>query len=151
MALHSSNIIYEDDFNYFKQVNIYKTVHFPNKCISLKKSISATTELKILSTKVIDTFQGTSIEGQCLTGKKLIILGCVNVILLIPYANCKNKDFLKKVSLPFSDYIIVPKECCSNQPINLKHLIEDCTVKAITTHELLVSVTTLFQYLDEYI
>lgn len=151
MSINLTKIINGDEIKYFTQFNVYKTLHFPNKRIDLQIPIEGDTKLNIVSTKFIDTLQGTSIEGQYLTGKKLVVLGVLNVNLLIFYWNCKLKVSLKNMKLPFSNFIIVPKEICANQPINLRYLIEDITTKAITSHEILVSATILLQFVDEYI
>ena len=151
MSINLTKIINGDEIKYFKQFNVYETLQFPYKHINLQIPIEAITKLDIKSTKIIDTFQGTSIEGQYLTGKKLIVLGTLNIKLLIPYWDCKPKIRLQYMNLPFSTFIIVPKEICEDQPINLKYLIEDSTAKAITTHSILVSETILLQFVDEYI
>lgn len=151
MTVNISPIINENEMEYFTQFNIYKTLHFPNKCIDLKMPIGNVNNIKILSAKLIDTFQGTSIEGQHLTGKKLIVFGNVNIKLLIPYWDKTLKVFLKDINLGFSTFIIIPKRICENQPINLRYLIEDSTVKVLNQHDVLVSTTILLQFVDQYI
>ena len=151
MSINLTEIINGDEIKYFTEFNVYETLQFPYKHINLQVPIEVITKLNIESTKFIDTFQGNSIEGQYLTGKKLIVLGTLNVKLLIPYWDCKLRVYLRCINLPFSTFIVVPKEICKNQPINLKYLIEDSTAKAITSHLVLVSGTILLQFVDEYI
>jgi hypothetical protein len=146
---------------YFKQFNVYQDVALYTKNITICNIESTTPNIEVCSTKIIDTkiiktMQGTSLEGQHLSGKKLIIVGTVNLSLVLEYyVNCKrskglNKSDILKVSIPFSTFIIIPKETCDQEPVNLKYLIEDVTVTNISTDKVFVSVTMLMQYIDEY-
>lgn len=151
MKINLSEIISCDEIKYFSEINVYETLHFPCKCIDLKTSIGNSAQLNIVFGKFIETFQGNLKMDEDLIGKKLLILGNVNLKLLIPYLDGSVKVFFKEIYLEFSTCINVPNEICEKQPINLKYLIEDTTVKAITNHEVLLSATILLQFLDEYI
>jgi hypothetical protein len=151
MPLKLSKIVAGDEIKYFKQINLYKTLSLPYRCLQLDEPIDVVSKIDIISAKFIDTPQGTSIEGQHLTGKKLIVLGNLNTRLFLRYTNCKTKVFLKEDNIQFSTFIIVPKQVCEAQPIDLRYLIEDVTVKAIEKYKVLVSATILFQFVHEYI
>ncbi|URZ17989.1 hypothetical protein [Clostridium felsineum] len=151
MKLNAAEIIDIDNINYFKQFNIYKTVHFPNSNINLKEEINYTSRIDIVSAKLINTPIGISIEGQHLTGKKLVILGILNVNLLL-HGKCKYEDkAMKNIKIPFSEFIVVPREICEDKEVNLRYLIEEVIVRPITKHDILISSVILLQYIDEYI
>ncbi|MCR3761433.1 hypothetical protein KYB31_20880 [Clostridium felsineum] len=151
MKLNATEIIDMDNMNYFKQFNIYKTVHFPNRHINLKNEIDYTSRINIVSAKLINTPMGRSIEGQHLTGKKLVILGILNINLLL-YGKCKYEDkAMKNIKMPFSEFIVVPREMCEDKEINLRYLVEEVIVKPISNHDILISSVILLQYIDEYI
>ncbi|URZ05078.1 hypothetical protein [Clostridium felsineum] len=151
MKLNAAEIIDIDNMNYFKQFNIYKTIHFPNSNINLKKEINCTSTINIVSAKFIDTPKGTSIEGQHLTGKKLVILGLLNVNLFLN-GKCKYEDkAMKNIKIPFSEFIVLPTKICEDKEVNLRYLIEEVIVRPITKHDILISSVILLQYIDEYI
>ncbi|MEG0564485.1 hypothetical protein, partial [Anaerorhabdus sp.] len=100
-----TKIICGDEIKYFTQFNVGKTITMPCMNINCKNDdIDAIARVKVYTTKIIDTCEGTSIEGQCLTGKKLIVLGSVNVKLLIPYWYYGSKEGIKDVRIDFSTF-----------------------------------------------
>lgn len=151
MKVNVLKLICSDKIKYFTQFCIYETLHCSDYCINPKMNIEAISDLKIINTKLISTIKGTSIEGQCLTGKKLVVMSVLVAHLIITNEHFENKRYLKKIKLPFSNYIIVPDDTCENQPINLRYLIEDTTVTVISSHEILISACVILQYVDQYI
>lgn len=141
---------------YFAQFNVY--VNNEIKCCNItNENIDLTTaEVSIKAVRLIDTIEGTSIEGQHLTGKKLVILGDVNTKV---YYDCyKNQrrcidDYAVcclKRDIPFSTYIVVPNPICDKEPINLIYDIEDATSIMIDNNKLFISVTLIIEFLDNY-
>ncbi|MGL4570420.1 MAG: hypothetical protein ACRCVJ_05100 [Clostridium sp.] len=151
MSFNLKKIISGKDIKYFKQFNVYKTINISNLCISKKEKIEAISNLNIISVKVIHTFEGTSIEGQHLTGKKLIILGNVIFKIIIPYCKKSNMNPIKKIKVDFSTFIVVPKDMCEDQLIKLKYFIEDSTATIISKSKMLISSTILLQFVEEYV
>ncbi|NMM62652.1 DUF3794 domain-containing protein [Clostridium sp. P21] len=150
-----------EEFKYFKQFNVYETVdckdymhtkkdNFRKACISNLQTTIPT--LKVISIKIIDTIEGTSLEGQCLTGKKLIIIGKISLRVILTYFfNCKTyENSIIDVNIPFSTFIIIPKDICSTDKVNLRYLIEDVSSESLSKSKIILSVTILMQYLDEY-
>lgn len=141
---------------YFKQFNIYKNIDIHNKNAQLCRIENTIPEIKLLSTKIIGTKKGTSLEGQYLSGNKLIIVGNINVNLILNYI-VKNRRFKHKskknmlnVDIPFSTFIVIPTDICNQQKVDIRYLIEDITVVKICMNKLFISVTILLQYLDQY-
>jgi len=142
---------------YFKQFNVYQSVLLHNRNSNIY-SVETTVpcievySTKIIDTKIIETMKGTSLEGQHLSGKKLIIVGNINMSLILSYYKKKNinKNNVLKIKIPFSTFIIIPKEIYDTQRINLRYLIEDVTVIKLSYNKVFVSVTMLIQYIDEY-
>ncbi|MEG0180852.1 MAG: hypothetical protein RR657_03100 [Peptostreptococcaceae bacterium] len=146
---------------YFKQFNIYQNIHLSNKNSSILNIENTNPKIELCSTKIIDTkitetIKGTSLEGQYLSGKNLIIVGNINMSLILEYSSKtkKNKSFTKKdinnFNMPFSTFIVIPSDVCNIKTLNLRYLIEDITITKITLNQILVSVTMIIQYLDEY-
>lgn len=133
---------------YFTQfiINDSKVVH--PKLISDYFYNGCTYDLKINNGKFINTIKGTSIEGQCLTGKKLALVGTFNLSIIYKYKkDIKNCHIINKV-IPFSTFIIIPKEICENNIIEIEYYIEDVDVVAICKNKLFISVMLLLKYND---
>lgn len=138
---------------YFKQFNVYQSVLLYNKNSSIYSVETTVPCIEVYSTKIIETMKGTSLENQQLSGKKLIIVGNINMSLILSYYKKKkviNKNNVVKIKIPFSTFIIMPKEIYDTQRINLRYLIEDVTVIKLSYNKVFVSVTMLIKYIDEY-
>lgn len=172
MKINLKKIIYDElllkELEFFKQFNIYKTIdckeYLYKKRIFRNNSYIFKERLKLVKVegtnpiininhvKIIDTIEGTSIEGQHLTGKKLIIIGEINCSLVCLYENCNLNEYkVKSICLPFSTFIIIPKDICNLEVVNLRYIIEDVTIANLEEDKIIVSITPLIQYIDEYI
>lgn len=152
-----------ENFMYFKQLNVYETISFNNNVYKMSYCTNQELDIykieytiptvDIISTKIIKTMEGTSLEGQHLTGKKLVVIGEINLSLLLTYHIGCNKcnTTIKDVNIPFSTFIIIPKDTCNEDVINLRYLIEDVSSGYLGNSKTIVSVTLLIQYLEEYI
>lgn len=157
------------ELEYFTQFNVYETIDYKNDILKdIKKTYDlicfcerdldicrighTSPGLNIISTKIINTIEGTSIEGQHLTGKKLVVIGELELSLIIYYCiDCDGyNQIVKDISIPFSTFIIIPKDICDLGDINLRYLIEDVSLAYLCTTKVLVSSTLLIQYADEY-
>lgn len=81
---------------YFKQFNIYQNIHLSNKNSSILNIENTNPKIELCSTKIIDTkitetIKGTSLEGQYLSGKNLIIVGNINMSLILEYSSKTKK------------------------------------------------------------
>ncbi|MEG0295196.1 MAG: hypothetical protein RR620_00675 [Clostridium sp.] len=156
-----------DDLDSFNQFNISgslifrkiicKPIYIKNRKYIIKtlaeicKVEPTYPDMNILSTKIIGTIEGTSLEGQHLTGKKLIIVGELNLNLIITYdIGCKKfKRDIRNITIPFNTFIVIAKDTDELANINLKYLIEDVTAILISEERILVSISLLMQYLDK--
>jgi hypothetical protein len=139
-----------EEKKYYKQVNIYENIDLNNRCISNHQIQAAVVDFKVETKKIIDTIEGTSLEGQVLTGKKLLIIGNLNTKIFIKVCSYHKNGFWIEKCIPFSTFIIIPKDICEEDPIHIKYTIEDITAMIITCGKLFVSITLLLEYQDEY-
>ncbi|RDY28496.1 hypothetical protein CHL78_004735 [Romboutsia weinsteinii] len=146
---------------YFSQFNVYQNIQLNNKNMNISNIENTIPKIQMHSTKIIDatmteTIEGTSLEGQCLSGRNLLLVGSLNASLILSYntKNKKSKDPKKRdvvdVDIPFSTFIVIPQDIYDCNNINLRYLIEDTTVVKLTSNLVLVSVTMIVQYLDEH-
>lgn len=95
--------------NTFKQVSYEYKFQIPcgSPDASFIEKVISSTEIK--STHLIKTPQGTSADGQILTGYKVITVGTLKVT--VEYDSCNSDDGLKVINylIPFSVPIVVPE------------------------------------------
>lgn len=150
-----------NSLEYFKEINVYKNIKINtrnNKIYDIENTNPKVevSSVKVIDSKIIETMQGTSLEGQYISGKKLIIVGNINLSLILTYANRQNRNKSSKrkqiinTYLPFSTFIVIPKDISDKENVELRYLIEDTTVVKINKEQILISATILLQYLDEY-
>lgn len=134
---------------YFQQFNVYKNIalwgtRLREEQIAATRVIPCTTALKI-----VDTMEGTSLEGQHLTGKKLVIIGALDTKIFIQTSPCYQIGCWMEYVIPFSTFIIVPKDICRDMPIVIDYKIEDVTIKVMAEEALFISITLSVVYRDE--
>lgn len=151
-----------ENLNYFAQFNVCETIEHNIKFCKNECSYDynpniydveyTCPNLNIIAGRVVNTIEGVSLEGQCLTGKKIVITGEIVLCLVITYSTTSScpKSILKRIKIPFSTFIIIPKHICSLDVVNIKYLIEDISVVEISVDKILVSLTVLIQYVDNY-
>lgn len=136
------------DFNYFTSLTINKNeLVLPDllNCYSIKNIKHS---LKIISASLIDTIKGTSIEGQHLTGKALSLIGSMNLKILFFNQKCNPPFYISDISIPFSTYIILPKEIDSLEKFDLTYYFEDISILPIVPNKLFISARVLLIYND---
>lgn len=144
----NNNTIINEQINtrYFKQININDKLNLFNINIDKKYILIHSSSLNVEFIKIIDTIEGTSYEGQFLSGKKLIIIGSVNIIFYIKL-NCRTFQSTKKI--PFSTFIVIPKDTNEHNEIKLIYSIEDITIENIECNFLFISITIFLEYIKE--
>lgn len=151
-----------NSLKYFKQFNVYQNIQLPNinsKLCNIENTIPTVDicSANITKAQIIDTMKGTSLEGQNLSGKKLVIVGNISMSLILTYVSntkrnkkSQTKNNVVNIRIPFSTYIVIPNNICESSKVNLRYLIEDISIANITQNKILISTTMLVQYLDEY-
>ena len=138
-----------EEAHFFTQFNVNRSICVPTnngKSLILHNSVA---HLDINACKVIDTIKGTSLEGQHLSSKKLLVLGTIKftVYFFIPYI-CHHLFHLNK-TVPFSVFIIIPDNTNEDSVVNLKYMIEDVTSTLLSKHKLFLNASIFIEYLDK--
>lgn len=138
------------EVQFFKDFNVKRSIYAPSKNgkpIIISKS---TARLVINHCKVIDTIKGTSLEGQHLSCKKILVLGNVifTLYFFIPYI-CDRLFHIDEI-VPFSVFIIVPGYTKEDGIFKFKYMIEDVTSTLISKHKLFFNASIFLQYLDDW-
>lgn len=141
---------------YYKQFIVDENIQFNCRNLRICKIKVTLPEIKIVSAKTIKTPKGTSLEGQYLSGKKLIVVGTLDFSLVIDSypSNRKtymvNKEIVEKVKIPFSTFIVIPNDKNCENKINLRYLIEDVSAVVLCYDKVFVTTSIFLQYMDEY-
>ncbi|MGL5378608.1 hypothetical protein [Clostridium sp.] len=106
------------------------------------------TGFKVNKAKFVDTMEGKSIDGQYLTGKSLFIIGTVNLDLILKSVLQRECKYVISECIPFSTFIVVPKEICSGDNINIGYYIEDFDIVKIDHNKIFISILLIMQYED---
>lgn len=135
------------EIKYFKQLNIYKNIKLPHcyRRVTDKNIEAVDTDLKLISCKISDTYEGMSIEGQNLSGKKLVIAGGLDVKIYFKPQSIHRIHMI----IPFSAFIVLPAVICEKQDIKLCYFIEDVICKRLIRRRLFISVTFLLKYEED--
>lgn len=117
----ASNILY------FKQLNIDYTLCIPNKKPNIDQIVRVWVDTDVIDTEIIKTPICTSIEGQVLTGYKLLV--CGDIKLKIEYMACDTTQSVHTAhtSVPFCGDIVLPSNININSLIKSSVLVEDIT------------------------
>lgn len=140
---------------YFKEFNIYENLAVPCGVDSEYTLDLKVGNLKIISAKIINTIKGLSIEGQYLTGKKLVLMGYVDISIYFKprkkngCSNEFNNAYVLEKSMSFSTFIVIPNPVCDENIIDLRYIIEDGSLAKVSDNKVLISTTIFIEYNDK--
>lgn len=138
-----------EENKYFKQLNIYENF---NSCFKENNIKFTNSIIKINCAKIINTIERCSLENQYLSGKKLIVMGkiCIEIFISDNNGMCKYY-YPKQVEMPFSTFLIIPKNTCEKEDIHLEYCIEDISIASVIREKLLISVTFLLGFQEKFL
>ncbi|MCY6483166.1 DUF3794 domain-containing protein [Clostridium aestuarii] len=127
----------------FKQFNIGKTLRIPYTKPEVKQIIEVMTGIYIVNTKVIKTPTIKSVEGQNLTGFKLIVEG--NLGCQIQYEADEPTQSVHEVyfNVPFSSFIVFPSKFDIGDCVEVEGCVEDIYAKKIEQRSIYMNTIVL--------
>lgn len=132
-----------EDITAFKQFNVEETVCVPVRKPDIEQVLKVIADAVITSTRVIKTPIGTSLEGQVLTGWKLVVEGeikqKVQYVADFPDQPSHAADF----DVPFSTFVVLPDDFVVGTPITVTPFIEDIFVEQLDKRCIFKNVTML--------
>ena len=145
-----SNIFTIDNFQpeYYTQLTLSDSIKLPCNYIKKEYIKQITGMLLISQVKIIDTIEGESLEGQVLTGKKLIIIGNITIQININCNKCRGNNCIINCEIPFSTYIIIPKSISNIREIQFAYYIEDISIFNIINKQAFLGLS-IFILLDK--
>ncbi|HEX9061476.1 MAG TPA: DUF3794 domain-containing protein [Clostridia bacterium] len=127
----------------FKQLSVQETLTIPKVKPDVEQIVSVTAEVKIKCKNVINTPEGTSIEGQILTGKKLVVEGVISQKVEYVAAEPTQPVHAVHFDIPFSSYIVLPSTFQPCTPVEVTGYIEDIFVQLLNKRTIFKNVAIL--------
>lgn len=115
----------------FKQFTVQETLVLPEAKPDIEQIVKVIAQVVITSTKVIKTPVGKSLEGQILSGYKLIVEGEVKQKIEYVADECKQSVHAAHFDVPFSTFIVLPSTYQIGTPVPVTAYIEDLFVELI--------------------
>ncbi|WP_069680160.1 DUF3794 domain-containing protein [Clostridium taeniosporum] len=113
----------------FKQVNFESTFCVPCQKPDIEQIIKVSADTKILKYEIVKTPVGLSLEGQKVTGYKLLVSGDINYKIQYVADETTQSVHTFHESIPFCGYIVLPKKFNKDSYINPSALVEDISVE----------------------
>ncbi|MHC1747977.1 MAG: DUF3794 domain-containing protein [Cellulosilyticaceae bacterium] len=135
---------------YFQEFNVSASVLLPCERIRTNDIKTAVADIRLLDAKCIVTAMGTSLEGQHLTGKKINIIGTVELEVIYNCTQMCKKLCYSQDKIPFSTFIVVPMDICEKDILYIEYYIEDIEAVVIACGKLFVNIAVYMAYRDQY-
>lgn len=127
----------------FKQFSVQETMCLPAAKPDIEQIIKVMAEVVITSTRVIKTPKATSLEGQILTGYKLIVEGEVRQKVEYVADEPTQSVHAAHFNMPFSTFIILPEDFEIGTPLVVTGYIEDIFAQQIDKRCIFKNITVL--------
>lgn len=129
----------------FKQINIDEYLSIPEVKPDIEEINSINAEIEIKNCHVIETPKKVSIEGQILTGYKLIIHGILKQVIQYTALEPEQSVHSAHYDVPFSNFIILPKNYNLGCKLDVSGDIEDIYYNVIDSRCFFKSVSLLLK------
>ncbi|MGL4656486.1 MAG: DUF7507 domain-containing protein [Sarcina sp.] len=127
----------------FKQFNVESYLTIPDNRPDIENINIAKGTFDIKNYHIIKTATNLSNEGQYLTGHKLIVTGCLNFIIEYTALNLEEAIYSAHYCIPFSTFVVLPKDYAVGSKIDVQGGVEDIYFKAVSEREFFANVSGL--------
>lgn len=135
---------------YFQEFNIASSIIPPCERVQNKNIKTSIVTIDLISVKCVTTVEGTSLEGQHLTGKKINIIGTARLeIIYNCMYDCK-KFCHTEDNINFNTFIVMPNDVCEEGPFHIEYYIEDVEIVVIAPGKLFANIAVYMAYKDQY-
>jgi hypothetical protein len=133
---------YPNKYGAFKELNIEETLEIPSVKPDIEQILKISVDIIINRTKIIETPQGISLEGQIITGKKLIVKGRLNQIVEYVADEITQPVHAAHFSIPFCTFIVIPEDY-EEDTVYVSSYIEDIFAEQIGKRNIYKNITIL--------
>ncbi|AOR23339.1 SPOCS domain-containing protein [Clostridium taeniosporum] len=109
----------------FNQINIEETFCIPAQKPDMEQINKMRAKGCIVNYEVVKTPVGTSLEGQVITGYKLLVCGKIELKVEYVACDCTQSVHTAHACLPFCAYVVLPKDINPNARLTPNVIIED--------------------------
>jgi len=127
----------------FKEFTLEENLTIPCAKPDIEQIVRVMAEVIITSTKIITTPKKTSLEGQILTGWKVIIEGYVNQKVEYVADEPTQSVHAAHFKMPFSTFIVLPEDFPPGDVVTIVPYIEDIYAKQLDKRHIFKNITLL--------
>lgn len=127
----------------FKQVNYESTFCVPGQKPDIEQIVKVYAKTSISKSEIVKTPVGKSLEGQEVTGYKLLISGDINYKIQYVANEATQSVHTFHKCVPFCGYVVLPKNFNTGVYISPSALIEDISVEQIDCRCVYSNITLL--------
>lgn len=137
-----SSILELSKLSSFKNLTIEDTTVLNENSSEISSILDNKARVNILNTKLITTPKMVGVDGQCLTGYKLIVEG--EITLRVHYlSNTTDSISIYYFNISFSTYIILPENFKLGTQVKVKGYIEDIYTSPLNEKTIFSSIILL--------
>lgn len=129
----------------FKQISVDENLTIPEVKPDVEDILDVIADVEITYTNVIKTPIVTSYEGQQLTGWKLIVEGKLKQKISYIADEPTQSVHAAEFDVPFSTFLVLPKDYKECQQVKVVGIIEDVFVKLVDKRTIFKNVTLMLQ------
>lgn len=132
-----------ENLPHFKQMNTDFTFCIPVQKPNIEQISKVWAKACILNQKIVKTPKGTSLEGQHVTGYKLMIQGDIEYKVEYVADVATQSLHTAHTTIPFCGYIVLPKKFNTSSFVSASALIEDIYSEQIDTRCIYNNITLM--------
>lgn len=133
---------YPNKYGAFKEFSIEETLEIPSVKPDIEQILKISVAVIIKCTKIIETPQGISLEGQIITGRKLIVKGRLNQIVEYVADEVTQPVHAAHFSIPFCTFIVIPEDY-EEDSVYVSSYIEDIFIEQIDKRNIYKNITMI--------
>ncbi|MGL4800953.1 MULTISPECIES: hypothetical protein [Peptostreptococcaceae] len=133
-----------ENLNTFTQMNVDKTFTLNSDMPNIDEIIKVSIEHNIKNSKIVKTAIGTSLEGQNLTGYKLLSEGVFNLRIDFCADDEMSSIYTFKDNLFFNNCTTLSKESNLNSKVCEQVYVEDIYCQKIDDRDILINISFIF-------
>ncbi|WP_053956598.1 Ig-like domain-containing protein [Inediibacterium massiliense] len=129
----------------FKQFSVMENVTIPEVKPEAEDIVKVIADVEVVDQTIIETPVATSYEGQMLTGWKVIIEGLLKQKIEYIADEPTQSMHCAHFEVPFSTYLVLPKNFKPCTPIEIKSCIEDIYFEQLDKRNIFKNITLVLQ------
>ena len=127
----------------FRQINFESTFSVPPQKPDIEQIVKVYGKTEIIKYEIVETPIGKSLEGQEVTGYKVLVSGDINYKIQYVANEPTQSVHTFHQCIPFCGYIVLPKKFNRGSYINPTALIEDIAVEQVDDRCVYSNITLL--------